>query len=133
MERGQLMDKKLQATIKGNVINWGAFSTVYSKNALDSIYYSNDIEAIAERIHNYWMDAVSHLWFLLAEGYEVEGGYTKEKRASHQSMCVPYDELSRDDKLKDAFLIKTLVDEKRWLELGGQPYDYLFEKYNIGW
>ena len=127
------MDKLLKATIKGNVINWGAFSTVYSKKALDSIYYSKDIEAIAERIHNYWMDAVAHLWYLLAEGYEVEGGYTKEKRASHLGMLIPYDELSRDDKLKDAFLIKTLVSEKKWLELGGQPYDYLFEKYNIGW
>lgn len=133
MERGQLMDKLLKATIKGNVINWGAFSTVYSKKALDSIYYSKDIEAIAERIHNYWMDAVAHLWYLLAEGYEVEGGYTKEKRKSHQGMLVPYDELSRDDKLKDAFLIKTLVDDKKWIELGGQPYDYLFQKYNIGW
>jgi len=128
-----MMDKKLQKTIKGNVINWGEFSTVYSKKALDSIYYSKDIEAIAERIHNYWMDAVAHLWYLLAEGYEVEGGYTKEKRASHLGMLIPYDELSRDDKLKDAFLIKTLVSEKKWLELGGQPYDYLFEKYNIGW
>ena len=48
-------------------------------------------------------------------------------------MLIPYDELTRDDKLKDAFLIKTLVSEERWLELGGQPYDYLFEKYNIGW
>ena len=128
MERGQLMDG-IKKTIKGNVINWGAFSTVYSKKALDSIYYSNDIEAIAERIHNYWMDAVSHLWYLLAEGYEVEGGYTK--RASLN--VIPYDELTRDDKLKDAFLIKTLVSEERWLELGGQPYDYLFKKYNIGW
>ena len=133
MERSQLMDKKLKATIKGNVINWGDFSTVYSKKALESIYYSNDIEAIAERIHNYWMDAVAHLWYLLAEGYEVEGGYTKEKRASHLSMLIPYDELTTDDQLKDAFLIKTLVSEERWLELGGEPYDYLFQKYNIGW
>lgn len=126
------MNKKLQKTIQGKTINWGEFSTVYSEQAILSID-SQHISEIAERVHAYWIDAVQHLWFLLAEGYEVQGGYTIEKRQSHIQMCVPYDELSMENKLKDCYLIKTLITPEKWQELGGMPYDYLFNKYNIGW
>jgi len=127
------MDKRLKKTIKGNVIDWGAFSTVYSLEAILTSEDNATMEQLADRIHEFWICAVNELWFLLSEGYEVKGGYTKEKRASHQSMCVPYAELSRENKLKDCYLIKTLVTHKKWLELGGLAYDYLFEKYDIGW
>jgi len=126
------MDKRLRKTIQGKTINWGEFSTVYSEQAILSID-SQHISEIAERVHAYWIDAVQHLWFLLAEGYEVQGGYTIEKRQSHIQMCVPYDKLSMENKLKDCYVIKTLITPEKWQELGGMPYDYLFNKYNIGW
>ena len=126
------MDKRLKKTIKGNVINWGEFSTVYSEEAIVLID-SNDIEEIANRVHCYWIDAVNQLWYLLSEGYEVKGGYTVEKRQSHQGMCIPYKELSREDQLKDCYLIKTLVTAEKWQELGGEAYEDDFVRYDIGW
>jgi hypothetical protein len=75
------------------------------------------------------------MWELLEDDdfYTFEGGYSAEKRASHNLMRVSYDQLSREDQLKDIYVIKSLLTESEWLQMGGDIYEDDFERYNIGW
>ena len=132
-----MKDKKVLPTDNKEVsapINWGEFSTLFSKQGLDyGLEVTNDLEELADHVHRAWILGVNHLWSLLEEGHIVEGGYSKEKRLSHVAMCTPYQWLSREDQLKDIYTIKDILSKKEWLKLGGEFYESEFLKYNIGW
>ena len=126
------MIENLNKTINGKIINWDEFSTIYSVKAINQSN-SNSISDIAIEVHDYWIKSVYHLWKLLDDGYEVNGGYTKEKRLSHQSLLIPYNKLDIRNKLKDCFVIKKAVSNERWIDMKGYRYDRLFKKYEINW
>ena len=120
------------------VINWGQMSTEWSLLGLVDGLEAGDtaLEALAEWVHAYWVACLENMWELLAEDdgfYTFEGGYSDEKRASHNLMRVSYDQLSREDQLKDLYVIKTLLTEDEWLQMGGDIYEVDFERYDIGW
>ena len=48
-------------------------------------------------------------------------------------MRVEYDQLSREDQLKDIFVIKTMMTEEEWTFVGGEFYEDEFEEHNVGW
>ena len=128
-----LSDNQADGTTK-KLINWSNFSTEYSIRGLkEGLYLGAELEDLGEYVHRFWIEGLLHLWELLEKGYEVEGGYSKEKRASHKKMLVDYSELSREDQLKDLYTIKDLLPSSQWLELGGEFYEEEFKTFNIGW
>ena len=130
---------------KTKEINWGEFSTHYSKMAiefcLDEAKVLN-ISFMADKVHDNWINAVKQLWAYIDEGYTVKGGYSDEKRASHEAMCVKYDELPYEEKLKDCYVIKDILNNQptrfmhghKWADfIWADEYDKDFEKFDIGW
>ena len=119
------------------VINWGQMSTEWSLLGLiDGLEAGDtDLEDLAEWVHAYWVACLENMWELLEDDdfYTFEGGYSDEKRASHNLMRVSYDQLSREDQLKDIYVIKSLLLEDEWLQMGGDIYEDDFERYDIGW
>lgn len=117
------------------VVDWSLFSSSYSLQGYltGKELGLSDLEELADCVHRYWIKGVNALWEMIELGYEVDGGYPDEKRKSHESMCIPYEELSREDQLKDIYTIKQLVDDTTWQELGGEEYENEFVKYDIGW
>jgi len=116
-------------------INWGVFSTRFSLEGLiDGLDHTTDLEDLAEWVHAYWVACLEYTWELIEDGeYHIIGGYTDEKRASHNLMRVSFDQLSREDQLKDIYVIKSLLTESEWLDMGGDIYEDDFERYDIGW
>lgn len=126
-------------------IDWGKFSTYHSTQAV--IYCLNEIkvispEYIADKIHDNWMTALLEMWDMVDnQGYNVKGGYSTEKRESHKKMLVPFEELDTENKLKDIYVLKDILENHRtkeirhtWKELDRTGYyEPLFKKYNIGW
>lgn len=128
-----LTDNQGNGTTK-KLIDWGKFSTDYSIRGLkEGLYLGAELQDLGEYVHRFWIEGLLHLWELLEEGYQVKGGYSKEKRESHRKMVVPYSELSTEDQLKDIYVIKTLLSNDEWIELGGEFYEEDFKTYNIGW
>ena len=124
-------DRKTVGTSK---INWGKFSTEFSKAGLiEGLKNTSDLETLGAYVHEAWIEAVKTLWHLIDEGYEVEGGYTQEKKLSHVSMVCPFEWLSREDQLKDIYTIKDILTHSKWVQLGGEFYEQDFKTYNIGW
>jgi hypothetical protein len=116
-------------------VDWSKFSTSYSLQGYltgKDLGFS-DLEELGDCVHRYWIKGVEALWSMIDAGYTVEGGYPDEKRKSHSELCIPYQELSRENQLKDIYVIKQLVDESTWKELGGEEYEDEFVKYDIGW
>lgn len=127
-------DRKLVGARK--TVNWSKMSTSYSKFGVETALEEGlSLEQMGERVHDNWMIAVSKLWFMIdVMNYSVEGGYTAEKRASHETMCVEYANLPRDEQLKDLFVAKTLLSESDWKRLSeGTDVEREFEERNIGW
>ena len=119
-------------------IDWGKFSSDYSLKGLQAgleilDWWNSDIEELADWVHVYWIQGLKALWKALDNGYTVKGGYSEEKRRSHEAMMVNYKDLSREDQLKDIYTIKDLLRPKYWGLLDGYEYEADFEKYNIGW
>ena len=130
---------------KNMVINWGEFSTHYSKMAiefcLDEVKVMN-ISFIADKVHDNWINAVRKLWYYIERGYTVEGGYSLQKRKSHEEMCVKYSELPYEEQLKDCYVIKDILTNNPTRFMHGvkwedfiyyEDYNKDFEKYDIGW
>jgi hypothetical protein len=120
------------------VIKWSELSTEFSKEGLgEGLKHTTDLEELAEWVHAYWVSCLEYVWELLAEDggefYTLDIEYTAEKRASHNSMRVGYDQLSREDQLKDIFVIKTMLTEEEWFFLGGDFYEDEFEEHSVGW
>ena len=115
-------------------INWGKFSSAYSLKGLEEgLRHTEDLEELGDWVHYYWIQGLKALWKALDNGYSVKGGYSEEKRRSHEAMTVPYSELSREDQLKDIYTIKDLLTAEMWGLLNGYEYEDDFEKYDIGW
>ncbi len=130
---------------KTKEINWGEFSTHYSKMAiefcLDEAKILN-ISFMADKVHDNWVMAVNQLWALIEEGYTVKGGYSDEKRASHKTLCVKYADLPYEEQLKDCYVIKDILTNnptrlmhgKKWSDfIYFERYNNDFERYDIGW
>ena len=116
------------------VIDWGKFSSAYSLEGLQAgMKHTEDLEELADWVHHYWVKGLKALWKALENGYTVKGGYSEEKRRSHEAMTVLYSELSREDQLKDIYTIKDLLTPMMWGLLDGYEYEADFERYNIGW
>lgn len=120
------------------LIKWSELTTEFSKLGLEEgLKYSTDLEELAEWVHAYWVSCLEYVWELLAEDggkfYSIDIDYTAEKRASHNSMRVAYDQLSREDQLKDIFVIKTMMTEEEWAYCGGDFYEDEFVEHNVGW
>ncbi len=119
---------------ESKVIDWGKFSTAYSLEGLQQgLRHTDDLEELADWVHYYWIQGLKALWKALENGYSVKGGYSEEKRRSHEAMTVPYSELSREDQLKDIYTIKDLLTPMVWGLLDGYEYEADFIKYDIGW
>lgn len=120
--------------MSNKVVNWSKFSTSYSLQGLEEgLKHTKELEVLGSFVHDYWIKGVQKLWAMIDEGFKVEGGYSDEKRASHEAMLVPYLELSREDQLKDLYTIKDLLSTKQWLNFGGEEYEEEFASHNIGW
>ena len=120
--------------MKDNKINWGEFSSKYSLEGLNKgLKVTKDLEELGDWVHSYWLKALADLWEALDNGSMVEGGYTEEKRESHRLMMVEYKDLTREDQLKDIYVIKDLLTAEAWERLGGEAYEDEFSFYNIGW
>lgn len=122
-------------TTTNDKINWGNFSTKFSLEGLiDGLDHTTDLEELAEWVHAYWVACLEYMWELIEDGeYALQGGYTNQKRASHNSMRVSYNELSREDQLKDIFVIKTLLTKDEWLLLDGDFFEDEFKEHGVGW
>jgi len=116
------------------VIDWGKFSSAYSLEGLQQgLRHTDDLEELGDWVHYYWVQGLRALWVAIDNGYSVKGGYSEEKRRSHEAMTVRYKDLSREDQLKDIYTIKDLLTPIAWGLLDGYEYEADFERYNIGW
>lgn len=87
-------------------LKWGTFSTMYSRVAFDEAKSRGmSLEEAGSLIHEYWMKAQALAQKQLDYKKPFLVDYTREKAESHQAMLVPYSELTREDQIKDLYLI----------------------------
>ena len=102
-----------------NINNWGELSTWFSKKRFEYARKHNlNLESTGEVIHSFWCMAQQLAEASLREGKPIVDDYTLEKAESHQAMLVPYNELSREDQIKDLYLAYEF-DEKWFKEQKG--------------
>lgn len=86
-------------------MSWGELSTHFSKKGFEAAKSSGlALEEAGSLIHDYWVNAVKAVVTLMHNGYTIEG-YTWDKLASHVPLLVKYDELSREEQVKDLYMI----------------------------
>ena len=160
-EQKYILDTAILDFMQGR-ISWSAFSTKFSYSAyalckswdtceLDKykLGCNNDCniselkttaEPVAYRIHVAWVQAYKIAKRLIELGYELDGT-NAEKVKSQEKLLCNYDELSREEQLKDIYTFKGFYinDEKITEPNAWDKYfstdeiEKGFIKYNINW
>ncbi|MEK9805839.1 MAG: hypothetical protein VW551_06075 [Euryarchaeota archaeon] len=88
------------------MFKWGQFSTMYSRAGfIEARERGLTLEEAGSLIHDYWVAAQTVAEKQLEWDKPFLIDYTAEKAESHQAMRVSYAELSREDQIKDLYLI----------------------------
>lgn len=160
-EQKYILDTAILDFMQGR-ISWSAFSTKfsYSAYALCKSWQTCELdkyrlgcnnncnlselkttaEPVAYRIHQAWVQAYKIAKRLIELGYELDGT-NAEKVKSQEKLLCNYDELSREEQLKDIYTFKGFYinDEKitepnAWNKyFSTEEIEKGFIKYNINW